>query len=220
MRKNAFLLARVAGLFIAAALLASCYAPLANQSGHLGFNLQIGGKSTAPFGISGTSQAVVLVVDSSDKAALAEILYLISKSKDESSQFSGSDADRLKTLAKEIASSGLVKIGGYPFFLVSLNNGATSGSFDIPGIPAGRSYFVKLFVLNSTVSSFTAKDVDQNFWSLIQYENMVFDNENAYNPLNTAPWQTWQSWAPVAVQPVPVTAGASAPVTVSLISPP
>jgi hypothetical protein len=206
MRKNAFVLVRVAGLFAAATLLASCYAPIANQSGHLNFNVQMAGKSVT---INGTSQAVVLVADSGSQASLAEILYLISKSHNGNGGLSGSEADRLTTLAKEVASSGLVKIGGYPFLLVSLKGGSTTGSFEIPGIPAGRSYFVKLFVLNSTVSSFTAKDVDQNFSGLIQFENPIFTTESYVSP-------NWQSWVPSPGQPVTVNAGTSAPTTLTL----
>jgi len=202
---------KVAGLFIAAVVLATCYAPLANQSGSLSFALHAADKAA----LNGTSQAVVLVADSGSQASLAEILYLIGKSNPQHGGLVGSEPDRLKTLAKEIASSGLVKIGGYPFYLVSLNGSSTSGSFDIPGIPAGCSYFVKLFVLNSTVSSFTAKDVDENFWSLIQYENYIFDNE-AYGSPN---WADYTSWLPSGGQPVTVNAGASAPISVTLVNP-
>ena len=125
MEKGNSHIAKVAGLFLAAVVLASCYAPLTNQKGSLSFDL-----SRAALG--GNSQAVVFVVDSGDQATLAETLYLISKSSH--GGLSGSDPDRLLTLGKQLASAGLVKIGGYPFFLVTLNGSSASGTFDIPGI--------------------------------------------------------------------------------------
>src|SRR5208282_145027 len=85
-----------------------------------------------------------------------------------------SDKDRLKTLAKELAASGLVNFGGFPFYQTTI--GGTSGSFQIPGVPAGRDYFVKIFVFNPGVS-FSTQKLDENFWSLIQAENLVFTLE-------------------------------------------
>ncbi len=208
MTRNAFSFAGVAGLFIAVALLAGCYAPLVNQNGNLNFDLKVGDRAI----LNGNSQAIVLIVNSDSEASLKEILYLIGKSK---TGLSGSEKDRLTTLAKEMATSGLVKIGGYPFYLTTLNGSDTSGSFQIPGIPGGRDYFVKLFVLNSTVSSFTAKDVDENFWQLIQYVNWIFDNEGSYVS-DYAAWQDWQNWQPTTGQLVSVKGGESASVTMNL----
>jgi hypothetical protein len=203
--KNSLLLTRVAGLFIAGALLAGCYAPITNQKGYINLGIQ-----SVALGPAGTTEVIVLVVNSGFKASLAEMLNLVSKSK----QFGGlsqTDKDRLKTLAKDLATNGLVKFGGFPFYQTTLNG--NSGSFDMPGIPEGRGYFVKLFVFNPNVS-FTADDFGQHFWSLIQLENLVFSPE-VYTT-DTA----WQGWVPAAGQPVEVKAGQAVDVNVTLVSPP
>ena len=93
--KNSLLLTRVAGLFIAGALLAGCYAPIADQKGYINLGIQ-----SVALGPAGTTEVIVLVVNSGFQASLAEMLNLVSKSK----QFGGlsqTDKDRLKTLAGE-----------------------------------------------------------------------------------------------------------------------
>ena len=201
--KNALLLMRVAGLFVVAALLAGCYAPIAAQKGYLNLGIQ-----SVALGPTGTTEVIVLVVDSGFQDSLAEILNLVSKSKHVG--LTQTDKDRLKTLAKEMSANGLVKFGGFPFYQTTLTG--SSGSFDMPGVPEGRGYFVKLFVFNPNVS-FSVDDIDQNFWSLVQQENLVF-NPEVYTT-DTA-WQTWGLVNP-AVQ---VKAGQSVPVNVTLQSPP
>ena len=151
--KNALLLTKVAGLFVVWALLAGCYAPIANQKGYLSLGIQ-----SVALGPTGTTEVIVLVVDSEFRDSLAETLNLVSKSKHVG--LTQTDKDRLKTLAKELSANGLVNFGGFPFYQTTLSS--SSGSFDMPGIPEGRSYFVKLFVLNPNVS-FSVDDVDQKF---------------------------------------------------------
>ena len=203
--KNSLLLTRVAGLFIAGALLAGCYAPIADQKGYINLGIQ-----SVALGPAGTTEVIVLVVNSGFQASLAEMLNLVSKSK----QFGGlsqTDKDRLKTLAKDMATNGLVKFGGFPFYQTTLSG--SSGSFDMPGIPEGRGYFVKLFVFNPNVS-FTVDDIGQHFWSLVQLENLVFTPEVYTTDA------AWQGWTPAAGQPVEVKAGQSVDVNVTLVSPP
>ena len=159
----------LAGVVIAAALLASCYAPLANQNGYL--NLSLAG---AKSGIAATpTTAIVMVVDSGYQATLAEMLYLISKAYNATNTLSSTDADRLKTLGKQLATNGLVSFGGYPFYQTTLTS--STGSFEIPGIPAGKSYFVKFYVLNPN-ASFSVQSIDESFSTLVQSENQVFSN--------------------------------------------
>jgi hypothetical protein len=206
MKEKAFLLARVAGLVFAFALLASCNAPIVNQNGYINFDLQFANGSR----FSGAPQAVVLVVNSGYQDTLAELLNLIGKSHSLGS-LPSSDQDRLKTLGKELSTSGLVDFGGFPFYQTTLSS--PSGSFKIPGVPGGRTYFVKLFIFVQGYS-FKAADIDQNFWTLIQQENLVFQTETYTT--DTA----WQGWTPLAGQPVAVIAGQSAAVSVTLVSPP
>ena len=202
--KNALLLMRVAGLFVVGTLLAGCYAPIADQKGYLNLGIQ-----SVALGPAGTTEVIVLVVNSGFQDSLAEILNLVSKSKHVG--LSSSDKDRLKTLAKEMSAGGLVKFGGFPFYQTTLSS--SSGSFDMPGIPEGRAYFVKLFVFNPDVS-FSVDKIDQNFWSLVQLEYLVFSPE-VYTT-DTA----WQGWTPAAGQPVEVKAGQSVDVNLTLVSPP
>jgi hypothetical protein len=200
MKRNVFSFAGVAGLFIAVALLAGCYAPLANQDGYFSLNL-----SGARWALGGTSKVIVLVVNSDSGDAFKETLSLISKAHNVPGSFTGSDVDRLTTLAKQLATSGLVKFGGFPFYQTIMSS--TSGSFKIPGIPAGRDYFVKLFVFQPGFS-FKVENIDKNFGGLIQAENLVFSTENYLT--------AWQTWTPQLGQPVSVSAGQSAAMNVTM----
>ena len=202
MTKNALSLAGLAGLFIAVALMAGCYAPLANQDGY--FSLDLGGARL----LAGNSEVIVLVVNSEFKDSFRETLNLIGKAHSlYPSPLSTSDADRLTTLAKQLVTSGLVKFGGFPFYQRTLSG--NSGTFKIPGVPAGRDYFVKLFVFQPGFS-FKVEDIGPNLWSLIQEENLVFNTESYTTPT------AWQGWTPVAGQPVSVNAGQSAAITVNI----
>ena len=203
--KNALLFMKIAGMFIVGTLLAGCYAPLADQKGSMNLGLQF--TSLGPPG--GTTEVIVLVVNSEFQDSLAETLNLVRKSKIDT--LPSSDKHRLKTLVKELAANGLVKFGGFPFYQTTLTG--TSGSFDMPGIPEGRGYFVKLFVLNTNVS-FKVDDLDQDFWSLVQLENLVFSPETYASDTG------WKSWTPGAGQPVDVKAGEAVDVKVTLQSPP
>jgi hypothetical protein len=73
-------------------------------------------------------------------------------------------------------------------------------------VPAGRDYFVKIFVLKPGVS-FSVQDFDENFFNLIQSQNFIFSPEAYTTP--------WQSWTTVGGQPVTVTAGESVPINVT-----
>jgi len=200
MTRNVFSFAGVAGLFIAVALMTGCYAPLANQDGYFSLNIE-----GARFALGGASQVIVLVVNADSGDTFKETLSLISKAYHVPGSFTSSDVDRLATLAKNLATSGLVKFGGFPFYQTTMSG--TSGSFKIPGVPAGRDYFVKLFVFQPGFS-FKVEDLDKDFGGLLQAENKVFSSEN----FGTA----WQTWTPLAGQPVSVSAGQSVAVTAAL----
>ncbi|MGA2478771.1 MAG: hypothetical protein ABSG63_08500 [Spirochaetia bacterium] len=205
MKGNALLRARLAGILVAAALLASCYAPLANQEGYLNLSIRAGGP---PFVVD--PEVIVMVVDSAYQATLAETLSLIGKAH-VNGGLSGSDQNRLTTLAEQLATSGLLKFGGYPFYRIDIIG--PSGSFKIPGVPAGRSYFVKLFVFNPGFT-FDVKKIDQNFYTLVQSENLVFTTET-YNPALPLAWQTWAPNTPEG-QPTTVNSGGTAAFSVTL----
>lgn len=209
MRKNPFLLANVAALFMTAFFLAGCYAPLKNQNGNLSLGVQLAGR-TAP---SATSAVIVLVVDSGSQDTFAEMINLIAKGKSQSGYLSPTDHDRLKTLGKQLSTSGLVDFGGFPFFETTV--GGSSGSFNIQGVPAGRSYFVKLYVFQPG-HTFSVQDINDSFYNLIQLENLVFNTENLGYVSDTG----WQSWTPAAGQPVGVNAGQSASINVTLTTMP
>jgi len=208
MRKNGFLLVKVAGLFIAAVLLASCYAPLADQKGFLNIDLRAGARSGP--GLGATSQVIVLVINADYEASLRETLWLIDKGKNQPG-LSGAEADRLTELGKQMATSGLVKFGGFPFYQTTIS-GTGPGSFEIPGVPAGRAYFVKLYVFKPNFS-FKVEDIDANFGGLILYENPVFGTQGS--EVYTTPWADWP-----AGQSVPVTEGQSAAINMTLAPPP
>ena len=197
MMKETFLRARVAGLLVAVAVLASCYAPLANQKGYLNLGLKLA--------VAAPTDAIVLVVDSGYQDSLAEMLNLISRGKHIG--LTATETDRLKTVGEVLSTNGAVKFGGFPFYGATL--GTSSGSFEIPGVPADRSYFVKVFVLNQGVS-FGMKDFDEHFFDLVQLQNLAFSPEDQ---------SAWQAWVPAAGQPVAVNAGESAPITVTLSAP-
>jgi hypothetical protein len=203
MTKKFFLCVRIAVLFAAAVLVAGCYAPLTNQQGHLDFGLQFDKGAR----VAGTSEVIVLVVNSDFKDNFAETLNLISKGYHATSGLTGSDADRLTTLAKQLATSGLVKFGGFPFYQTTMTG--ASGQFTIPGVPSERDYYVKLFVFKPNYD-FKVENIDQDFAKLIQAENLVFSTETYTS--DTA----WQSWVPVTGQPAVVSAGQSAVLNVTL----
>jgi hypothetical protein len=198
MKKNTLVRVGVAGLF-AAMLLTSCYAPLVNQDASLSLSV----KNVSPE--LADNQAILILIDSSYKSSLAEMLYLISKGRQNNGSLDSTDADRLTTLAKEIVTNGMVKFGGYPFYQLSLSG--PSGVISIPGIPADRSYFAKLFVFVSGYS-FDPKDIDANFTHLLSYESLVFNTESYPTDFAT--------WTVLPGQGVPVKAGETASFSVSL----
>jgi hypothetical protein len=153
-----------------------------------------------------TNEVIGLVVNADYRDNFKELLNLVSKARI-NTNLSSTDADRLTELGGLMATSGLVKFGGFPFFQTTMD--PNGGSFDLTGIPADRSYFVKLFVFNPG-HSFDVADIDENFWKLIAWENLVFNTETYTS--DTA----WQGWTPAAGQPVSVKAGESTTVAVTL----
>src|SRR5271169_4676701 len=82
MKGNASLLAKVAGLSVAAALLASCYSQFADQNGSFTITAR-----PAPAG----SAVVVLVVNASYENTLKDMFFLIDKGKQFPGTLTGSD---------------------------------------------------------------------------------------------------------------------------------
>jgi hypothetical protein len=203
MKGNASLLAKVAGLSVAAALLASCYSQIADQNGS--FNITA---RPAPAG----STVVVLVVNSSYENTLKDMLFLIDKGKQFPGSLTGSDLAQLLTDLEQLAAGGLVKFGGYPFYRTTI--GASSGSFQIPGVPAGRSYFVKLWALNPGQTFSLNSIKDGSLGSQIANENIVFGSglgsEQYPNPVQGP------LWTPNPGQPVDVLGGQTTTINVTL----
>ena len=207
MKPKLLLLARVAVAAAVAVLLASCYAPLKGQDGH--FNLGIKGLQAK----GSTANVLVLVIDSSYQASLAELLSLVSKGRDNANFLSSTDKDRLKALGQEMSTNALVRFGGYPFYQTTIDTSLPNGSFDIPGVPADRSYFVKFFVLNSGVT-FDVSDLDASFYSLVQSQNYVFTSVSD----DWANQNDFTLWTPDPAQPVAVTSGGTTGLSVTLYS--
>jgi len=196
--RNAFLSAKVAGLFLAAALLASCYAPLVNQNGYLNFDIKFAGAK------AGTNEVIGLVVNGDYEDSFREMLWLIDKG--EQVGLSTPEGDRLLEIGQEMATSGLVKFGGFPFFQTTIDP-AIPGSFELTGIPADRQYLIKLFVFNPG-ASFNVEDLGEDFEDNIQTENPVFVAEDYNTP--------FANWVRSAGQPVEVKAGETSTVTITL----
>jgi hypothetical protein len=206
MKTKLKILALVGVLAAAAILLGSCYAPLAGQKGHFNLNLKFAqSKGT-------TANVLVLVIDSDYQASLAETLWLISKGT--AVGLSSTEADRLTELGKEISTNALVRFGGFPFYQTTI--GLPTGSFDIPGVPADKSYFVKFFVLNDGVT-FEIKNLDQNFLKdLVQSESYAFTNNDGYGGGGTSATFDNSGWIPAVGQPVTVNSGESVPLSVTV----
>jgi len=196
MKGKASLLAKVAGLFVAAALLAGCYAQLADQNGY--FNISV---KNAP---GGPADVIVLVANSGYENTFKEMLFFMDSAKD-SQTF---DAGQLATDFEELATGGLVKFGGFPFYRTTIDG--ISGSFQIPGVPASRSYFVKLMVfqLGQTLSLNDLADLS-TLVSKIQLANLAFSPEK----YSTA----WQNWVRTAGEPVDVLAGQTTTINVNIV---
>jgi hypothetical protein len=192
---------KVAGLFIAAMLLASCYAPLANQNGYLSLDLKFAGARGAA-----TNEVIGLVVNGDYESSFREMLWLVDKG--EHGGLTSTQADRLLELGKLMATNGLVKFGGFPFFDTTIDP-TSPGSFELTGIPAGRSYFVKLFVFD-VGHSFKVEDIDEHFEDHVQTENLIFGTEDSTFAFDSV------NWNPVIGQPLEVKAGESSPITISL----
>ncbi len=204
MKNKTFLHALAAGTLVATALLTGCYAELSEGDGNLDLHIE----GAPP---KGTNEAIVLVVNAEYKEAFKEMLWLVDKA-EETGDLSGSEKDRLKELVSQISTSGLVKFGGFPFFQTTLNPGG--GSFQIPGVPAGRDYFVKFFVFNTNVS-FKVEDIDEDFGDLILVENRVFDNNEDFIP--GPPY--WPLWNILPGQQVTVKSGESVTLDVGALVP-
>jgi hypothetical protein len=137
---------------------------------------------------------------------------LIDKSTEEA--LSSKEEDRLIDLATSLSNRGLVKFGGDPFLrtkIPALNPiAADQGSIKIPAVPAGRSYFVKVFVF---APGQDIVNVDELGDVTVVAENQLF---------NTEDYQVgfyWTDWTRYALSPFPidVVAGQTTVVDITLV---
>ena len=169
-------------------ILSSCFALLPKSDGYLSINVEIPPELKGP----DEHQVVIFVANADMEDSVKELLWLIG---------SESDEDRLEDVAIAVANRGLVKFGGDPFLRTTIPAlsavAADTGAFEIPAVPAGRSYFVKVFVfqLGQDVTSIEdIADVE------VACENYIFNGEDSLT-------QPYSAWVPLAPFPIPVEAG-------------
>jgi hypothetical protein len=168
---------------VAAVTLSACFAFLPQGNGHLSIGVELPPQAKGP----GDYPVLIFVANADMEDSIKELL-------------------RLTEVAKDVANRGLVKFGGDPFLRTSISTSASSGSLEIPGVPAGRSYFVKMIVFaeEADISS-----IDNLAEQDVHLENRLFTFEVYTKPF--ASWGTSQI-------PVSVEAGETAQVNMSLVA--
>ena len=170
-------------------ILSSCFAFLPQSDGYLSIDVEIPPELKGP----DEHQVVIFVANADMEDSVKELLWLIGTESDE---------DRLVDVAIAVANRGLVKFGGDPFLRTTIPALTPEGLDDegaimIPAVPAGRSYFVKVFVfeLGQDVTSIEdIADVE------VACENYIFSGEEFLTP-------PYSAWIPLAPFPIPVEAG-------------
>jgi hypothetical protein len=125
-------------------LLSGCFAFVPQTDGFLSIDVEIPAEAKGP----GDLPVIIFVCNADMEDSVKELLWLI----DEDSWIGLSDQeeDRLVDLAISLSNKGLVKFGGDPFLRTEIpDTAAGTGSFKIPAVPAGRSYFVKVIVFEA-----------------------------------------------------------------------
>jgi len=186
-------------------LLCGCFAFLPQSDGYLSMDLRIPPELKGP----GDHPVVIFVANADMEDSIKELLWLIDKV---SEGFASSkEEDRLVDLAVAVSNRGLVKFGGDPFLRTTIPAlsplAANTGSFEIPGIPAGRSYFVKVFVFETGQE---IVNVDELSEVVLELESQLFDTEDWSVPIN--------AWDPFAPFPIKVEAGKTTKIDIALVS--
>jgi hypothetical protein len=166
MMKRILLWVAVTGVAI---MLSSCFAFLPQSDGYLSIDMEIPPEVKGP----GDYPVVIFVANADMEDSVKELLWLIDKESKVS--LSDKEEDRLVDLATAVSSRGLVKFGGDPFLRTTISDTASSGSFKIPGVPAERSYFVKVFVFEvgqDIINVDELSDVE------VEYETQLFSTES------------------------------------------
>jgi hypothetical protein len=164
-------------------LLSGCFAFLPQSDGYLSMDLKIPPEAR---GVD-DRQVVIFVANAEMEESIKELLWLIGTEADE---------DRLVDVAVAVANRGLVKFGGDPFLRTTIHKDTTSGSFRIPGVPAGRSYFVKVFVF---LEGQDIKSVEDLVDATVVLQNFVFNGEEVLTD--------YSGWVPIVPFPIEVEAG-------------
>ena len=154
---------------VAAVILSGCFAFLPRSDGYLSIDLEIPLEVKGP----GDYPVVIFVANADMEDSVKELLWLIDK--ESKADLSDKEEDRLVDLAIAVSNRGLVKFGGDPFLRTTIPDTASSGSFKIPGVPAERSYFVKVFVFEvgqDIVNVDELSDVE------LEWETQLFDTES------------------------------------------
>jgi hypothetical protein len=183
---------------VIAVILTGCFAFLPQSDGYLSIELELPPEVKGP----GEHPVVIFVANADMEDSIKELLWLIDKETDDS--LSSKEEDRLVDLATAVSNRGLVKFGGDPFLrttIPALQVGIPDqGSFEIPGVPAGRSYFVKVFVFEL---GHDIVNVDELSDVTVVSENRLFDPENYIFGSD------WTGWTRYALAPFPIKVEAS-----------
>jgi hypothetical protein len=186
--------------------LSGCFAFLPQSDGYLSIDLEIPPEAKGP----GEHPVVIFVANADMEDSIKELLWLIDKETDEIGGLNDKEEDRLEDLAVAVSNRGLVKFGGDPFLRTTIPATTTSGSFKIPAVPAGRSYFVKVFVFEVGQD---IVNVDELSDVTVVVENQLFDTEN-YTA--GSDWTDWTRYAP-APFPIKVEAGETTEIDITLV---
>lgn len=187
-----------------ACFLSGCFAFLPQSDGYLSIDLEIPPEAKGP----GEHPVVIFVANADMEDSIKELLWLIDKETD--SSLNDKEEDRLVDLAVAVSNRGLVKFGGDPFLRTTIPETTISGSFKIPAVPAGRSYFVKVFVFELGQD---IVNVDELGDVTVVVENQLFNTENYTFGLD---WTDWTRYAPAAF-PIKVEAGETTEIDIQLV---
>lgn len=188
----------VCAVLALAFFLSGCFAILPQSDGYLSIDLEIPPEAKGP----NEHPVVIFVANAAMEDSIKELLWLIDTESDE---------DRLVDVAIAVANRGLVKFGGDPFLRTTIPAlspvVADTGSFEIPGVPAERSYFVKVFVFGVGEDITSIEDIAD---VTVEYQNYIFSGEDTETH--------YSGWVPLAPFPIAVEAGETASVPITLDS--
>ena len=193
-------IAVVFAVLVLVLLLSSCFAFLPQDNGYLSIDMELPALAKGP----GDQPVVIFVANAEMEDSIKELLWLIDKETEVG--LSSQEEDRLVDLAVALANRGLVKFGGDPFLRTTIPEADLSGSISIPGVPAGRSYFVKVFVFQAGQDIVSIDDLSE---VVLEWENQLFDTEDWSAPIT--------EWDPLVPFPVKVEAGKTTEIDITLV---